>query len=302
MYFKESVQVVFMRLKRIFMFIIVAFLTVSAGEPVCAEGTVNPAPGEQLFSVTGVVVMISDDSITVLAKEKEREFSIKGAVIKYCGKVLTDDVVRIVYCLTDKRSALEIQMVTLSDAHEVIYLTFDDGPDAANTSSIINTLAKYKAGGTFFFTGTSMLAYKTVVKAAYDNGFAIGLHGYAHTSFAKMSEAGLRYDINRTNEVLYSITGKYSSMTRPPYGDMNSSARNTLSSMGFKNYFWTVDTRDWEKKNSADVLDNIKSADLRSGDIILMHSGPGQSLSAQMLPQIIEYVRSRGLEPVNLPG
>lgn len=289
-----------MRLKHMLTFILAITFIVLLRPPVYAVESADPE--EKRFVVTGVVTGITKDSITVLSKEKERVFSLKRADIKYNGKILTDDIVKIIYGSKDKKSAQEIHMVTPSKAHSVVYLTFDDGPDAVNTPSIIKTLVKYKAGGTFFFTGKNMLAYKPVVKSAHDNGFAIGLHGYDHTSFAKLSEAGLRDDVNKTNGVLYSITKRYSVLTRPPYGSMNNSAKNTLSSMGMKNCLWTVDTRDWAKKDASEVLLSIKQHPLRSGDVILMHSGTGQSRSAQVLPQIIEYLRSQGFEPVNLPG
>lgn len=190
--------------------------------------------------------------------------------------------------------------VNKTPVEKVVYLTFDDGPDAVNTPSIINTLVKYKAGGTFFFTGTNMLAHKSVVKSAYDKGFAIGLHGYDHTRFSALSETGLKNDINKTNNVFYGITGKYSGLTRPPYGDMNDSVINTLSSMDQQVVLWSTDTLDWAQKDSSEILRNIKD-NLRPGEIILMHSGQSGKLSAQVLPQIIEYIRSQGYELANLP-
>lgn len=286
-----------LRLKRVFTLILILTVTLSTATRTSAA----EASEEKWFSVTGDVIQKSKDSITLLSKEKERTFSIKGAEIRYTGEILKGDCVKVIYSSKDRSNAVEIRMVKASKSHSVIYLTFDDGPDNKNTTSIIKTLLKHQAGGTFFFTGKNMSANREAVKAVHDNGFTIGLHGYTHIAFTKMSEAVLKTELNKSNELLYDITGKYSYLTRPPYGRTSTSVDRTLESMGQKKCMWTIDTRDWEKKEASAVLNYIMRCKLRPGDIVLMHSGYGQSRSAQALPQIIEYVRSQGLEPVNIP-
>jgi peptidoglycan/xylan/chitin deacetylase (PgdA/CDA1 family) len=71
-----------------------------------------------------------------------------------------------------------------------------------------------------------------------------------------------------------------------------------LGSEGYVSVFWTIDTLDWKPERTpaqikATVLDNLKP-----GAIILMHVGSKQE--AQVLPEILREIKTRGYRFVNL--
>ena len=62
----------------------------------------------------------------------------------------------------------------------VVYLTFDDGPNDKNTPRILEILKKENIKATFFLTGQNVARYPDVVKQIYQSGNAMGLHSYTH--------------------------------------------------------------------------------------------------------------------------
>ncbi|WP_312645585.1 polysaccharide deacetylase family protein [Hydrogenoanaerobacterium sp.] len=190
--------------------------------------------------------------------------------------------------------------VNMNPDENTVYLTFDDGPDPTNTVSVMNTLLKYDVGATFFFTGENMRQNNAVVKQVHDNGFAIGLHGYDHTSLVTLPEADVKSQLNNTNDLLEKTIGKRASIMRPPYGDLDDSTIQTIGALNERIYLWSLDTLDWAQKDESEILRNVKE-NLRPGDIILMHAAAGMPLSAKILPEMIEYIQLQGYEMKALP-
>lgn len=62
----------------------------------------------------------------------------------------------------------------------VAYLTFDDGPNRANTEKILDILEREHIRATFFLTGRNVSRYPDVVRRIYQSGHGIGVHSYSH--------------------------------------------------------------------------------------------------------------------------
>lgn len=60
---------------------------------------------------------------------------------------------------------------------------------------------------------------------------------------------------------------------------------------------WTVDTRDWENRNTAAIMANVKQQ-LQPGGVVLMHDIHQTSVDA--LPSIMEYLKAEGYKCVTL--
>ena len=194
----------------------------------------------------------------------------------------------------------DIIKINMSPSENVVYLTFDDGPDQNNTVSVINTLIEYGVSATFFFTGENMERHSNVVRQAFDAGFAIGLHGYAHASFQELTADEITAELKESNDILEAITGERASTMRPPYGAVGEDEISTISELDLKIYLWSLDTFDWAQTDSDEILRNIKDY-LRPGEIILMHAFSGQKLVPEILPEIIEFIRDEGFEMRALP-
>jgi len=189
----------------------------------------------------------------------------------------------------------ELVLVNMDPAKNVVYLTFDDGPDPVNTVRVINILKEHDVRATFFFTGENMRRHRDVVELAHAAGFSIGLHGYSHISFRDLTEEEIVNELTKSNDLLESITGKRATIMRPPYGAIGHEEIETIRNENLTIYLWSLDTLDWAQDDAGEILRNVQSY-LRPGEIILMHAFSGQRLVPEILPSIIEFIQDSGYE------
>ncbi|MGG3468001.1 polysaccharide deacetylase family protein [Neobacillus pocheonensis] len=201
------------------------------------------------------------------------------------------------------------QMVNFSKGHENVYingpnqkrvaLTFDDGPDAAITPAIIDILNKYRVKGNFFFIGSNVVKYPEVVKKAFDNGNLVLNHSYNHVDLTNLTNQEIQSQIEKTEQAIAEIIGKKPAIIRPPYGETNPKVASIAQNEGDSIVIWSIDTLDWSQKEASNIVKNVV-ANVRNGDIILMHSTPEQTETKKALPQIIEELKKRNFEIVGL--
>lgn len=149
-----------------------------------------------------------------------------------------------------------------------IAVTFDDGPHPKYTEQILAILKEYDAKATFFMLGKNVDTYPDIVKKVAADGHEIGNHSYTHPDLMKISKAERVTEIQSTQESVKNITNKSPRWLRPPYGSSNNKILEADSGMDLA--FWHVDTRDWESRNAANILDVCKK-NIGPGKIILFH-------------------------------
>lgn len=181
--------------------------------------------------------------------------------------------------------------------HQYIALTFDDGPDPATTSQILNTLEQYDAKATFFMLSRSAQAYPQTAKKVADHGHEIANHSISHIDFNTVYEPRIRQEMTESKQQIENITGKTPKLFRPPYGSKNDTVTNIAIESDQSIAMWSLDTYDWQHKNPSVTLDKIKN-NAKPGSIILMHDIHQQTADA--LPQVMEYLQSQGFEFVTM--
>nr|WP_306693952.1 polysaccharide deacetylase family protein [Streptococcus didelphis] len=167
-------------------------------------------------------------------------------------------------------------------------MTFDDGPNPATTPQVLSLLEKYHAKATFFMMGSKIPGNESLVKKVADAGHEIANHSYDHPDLTKLNDQQIKYQINTTNEAISKVIGKRPIYLRPPYGATNDRVRQLA---GLTEILWTVDTRDWENRNTNAIMTNIKQQ-LHPGGIILMHDIHQTSVNA--LPSVLDYLQKEG--------
>jgi peptidoglycan-N-acetylglucosamine deacetylase len=177
----------------------------------------------------------------------------------------------------------------------MVALTFDDGPSQF-TSDIVDILSGYGIGGTFFNVGTNVNKYPEQVKYVADHGFSIGTHSMTHANLAASSMAKQEQELLQSSAAIQAITGDEVVLFRPPFGAMNDTTKSIVGDQGKKIVLWNNDTRDWESRNAAKILDHIKTTDV-SGSIILLHE---TQATVDALPAIIMYLLEQDLQIVTL--
>ena len=167
----------------------------------------------------------------------------------------------------------------------MVALTFDDGP-GYRTMELLEALESYGAKATFFMLGENISLYADAVKKMEQIGCELGNHTYSHARLTKLNPAGIKSQIQDTNNKIANVTGKIASVMRPPYGSVDDKVK---ANVGLPLIMWTVDTLDWETKNVQSTIDSVMS-NLDNGEIILMHDIHSQTIDAAiaMIPKIID--------------
>ncbi|MGX4645520.1 polysaccharide deacetylase family protein [Holzapfeliella sp. JNUCC 80] len=177
---------------------------------------------------------------------------------------------------------------------KVIALTFDDGPRAGSTDSILNTLNQFDVKATFFMLGQNAKRYPNLVNKVKENGHAIGSHSFNHPMLTKLTPDDLNNQVNQTDQAIYEAAHIYPTLFRPPYGARNQVVDQAI----FKPLIeWNIDSEDW-KKPGTDVLLKTIQQNVRSGSILLMHDI--HQTTADALPTIINYLKNAGYEFVTI--
>lgn len=172
---------------------------------------------------------------------------------------------------------------TIDSKKPMVALTYDDGP-SPNTATILNTLKKYKGVATFFVVGNRVSSYKKTLKKVYSMGCEIGNHTYSHKILTSASSAVIKSQIKKTNNAIKKITGSKAVIMRPPGGSHNATVRK---SVGAPLILWSIDTRDWEHRNSSRTISSV-IGHVKDGSIVLMHDlyAPTATASKTIIPKL----------------
>lgn len=168
----------------------------------------------------------------------------------------------------------------------IIALTFDDGPYAKSTISILDTLKENNAVATFFVLGNRVSSNKSILERMIKEGNEIGNHSYNHKQLTTLSDEGLREQIEKTQNIIEEIVGFIPKVMRPTYGSHNERMRNIVD---LPMILWTIDTEDWKSKNAKAVSDHVLK-NIKDGSIVLMHDIYGSTSQAVkvIVPELIK--------------
>jgi peptidoglycan/xylan/chitin deacetylase (PgdA/CDA1 family) len=177
-----------------------------------------------------------------------------------------------------------------------VAVTFDDGPDPNTTPRIMDILEQHGVRGTFFVIGRQAAKYPDLVRSIVARGHIVAGHTWGHRNLTRLSEAGWRNEIDRTNKFLEELTGKRVHCVRPPGGRVDGEVVAKLRQEGLGMVKWTIDTRDWTEPGVGTIVGRA-TAGLRPGAVILLHDGGGnRDQTVQALEPILHTILGSGLE------
>lgn len=172
-------------------------------------------------------------------------------------------------------------------------LTYDDGPNASNTTSLLNALKQAGLRATMFNLGQNAQNNPSLVRDQVNAGMWVGNHSYTHPHMTTLSSSQMSSEITRTQQAIQSATGAAPKLFRPPYGETNASLKSIESQNGLTEVLWNVDSQDWNGATTAQIV--AAAGRPQNGDVILMHDQYQTTLQA--IPQIAQNLKSRGLCP-----
>lgn len=185
---------------------------------------------------------------------------------------------------------------------KIVYLTFDDGPNAY-TQNILDTLNRYNVKATFFVTN-QFPNNQNLIKEMYNNGHSIGIHTYSHQyKIVYNSDDAYLNDLNNMDEVIYKQTGYHTKLIRFPGGSSNTISSGNkglmtrltkkVTELGYTYFDWNVDSGDTSTINSDKIANNVISGIKRfNNSVVLMHDIKYANKDA--LEKILYYGLSNG--------
>lgn len=187
--------------------------------------------------------------------------------------------------------------VTPDDDGDVVYLTFDDGPNPVYTPQVLDILARHDARATFFVVGSMARAYPDIIQRIAAEGHTIANHAWNHEDLAGLSREAFDETISRTQEILGDLAAP---CLRPPYGSIGAFTREWAASHGLTLMMWDASPADWLRPPAEEIADYIVKW-ARPGIVLLLHDGGGdRSQTVQGLDMALERLADRDLryEPV----
>lgn len=175
-----------------------------------------------------------------------------------------------------------------------VALTFDDGPHPRYTARLLEGLRERDVRATFFVLGQSAEQYPELIREMAEDGHLIGNHTYSHIQLTPGNGSRFEEELQKTDAVIYEITGQHTEFVRPPYGEWDKKYEQSLNMI---QVLWNVDPLDWCCSDAGTVISRV--LEKTDGDsIILLHDVYSSSVEAALV--IVDELLKQGYEFVTV--
>ena len=203
-----------------------------------------------------------------------------------------------------------LRIETRIEAPGAVALTFDDGPHHVGTPAVLEILAAAGARATFFMVGEQVLRNPALAAEVVAAGHTVGVHGHRHRNLLRLPPSAIAADLDRAAATITEAIGVSPSLHRPPYGIYSWPALRAVRARGWTPMLWSRWGRDWTRRATPSGIAAKVSADVREGDVLLLHDADDYSAygshrrTAAALPRVLETVAAAGLEltPLSQPS
>ena len=191
----------------------------------------------------------------------------------------------------------------------LVAITIDDGAGPELIGKTLRILRENEVKATFFPMGSWVELHPEVWKEAVEEGHELGNHTYSHAFLTTVSDERVKEELNRWQEAVDSALGfKYQTyFFRPPGMDGFTSPQGStakrykeiIANKGMFAVLWDVELvyalRN-ESYTTARITEHVLT-NAKGGSIVLLHFTENDIAA---LPEIINGLRRRGLEPCSL--
>ncbi len=178
-----------------------------------------------------------------------------------------------------------------------IALAFDDGPNTTITPKVLDVLQKYEVPATFFVEGQYINEDTIpVMKRALSLGCNIENHSYSHGNMAEMDAEQICKELQETDELITSVTGRTPKFFRPPF----ISVSDTLFENVEKTFICGFHAEDWVPEVSAKERVKRILEQAKNGGITLLHDMEENEQTVEALETIIPSLLADGYEFVTV--
>ncbi|MGD1856759.1 MAG: chitin deacetylase family protein [Leptolyngbyaceae cyanobacterium] len=180
----------------------------------------------------------------------------------------------------------------------VIALTIDDGPHVKTTAAILSVLERYGAKATFFMLSDAIATHEATIQELVSSGHELGNHMTADESSLGLTPEDFRTKFIIADRAL-STYGRVR-WFRPGMGWYNARILNLATANGYQLVLGSLFPYDTHIPSVRFaqwfVLNNLES-----GDIMVLHDGPGHGeRTVKLLELLLPQIQQRGYRIVTL--
>jgi len=180
-----------------------------------------------------------------------------------------------------------------------VVITFDDGPRPESTPLVLKALQAECVRATFFMLGEPMLAHAALAREVRAQGHGVGLHGFRHSNFASLPEAGQLADLQQIEAAYRQVFGGRASAYRFPFLAESPYLRGALAASGYTVMSVDLGVEDWEPQSPQQMADKlVQRLAASGGGIVLLHDAQDQTAAA--LPRLLRTLKASGYRVVHL--
>ncbi len=152
-----------------------------------------------------------------------------------------------------------------------VALTFDDGPHPEGTPAVLEILAQADIKATFFLIGEQVERRPALAAEIAGQGHLVALHGYRHRPQPRMSQKAVQDDVERGVAAIERATQIRPNWHRPPYGLYSPAGLDAVRDRSLRPLLWSRWGKDWRRFTTPARIAGRATANLRPGDVILLH-------------------------------
>lgn len=185
-----------------------------------------------------------------------------------------------------------------------VALTFDACPTIPQGQlevRVLEILKKTKTPASLFISGRWAKKQKSLVKQLGKNPlFEIANHSYSHPHFLEKTDEEVKWELEETQKILKSITGKIPKLYRPPFGEFNENTVKIAKEVGLITVEYDLPSGDPDPTFTKEVLADSVVKKARNGSIVVMHMNTRGIYTGEALEEIITGLRKRGFTLVKV--
>ncbi len=180
------------------------------------------------------------------------------------------------------------------DGGQSVALTFDDGPDPANTPALLKLLRRNHVRAVFCLWGEHARQNPALVRQIVADGHLLCNHSLNHDDLSTWTPEAIRADLEATNAAIRAaVPWARIPYFRAPYGAWGQSPE-VAAAMGMQPLGWRLAIGDWDPPGTDVLVDRILTG-VSPGAVVLLHDGGGdRTQTVEAVAAVIPRLRSDG--------